>query len=63
MYYLKYHLFHEGIPKKTRKMTKRQRWMENLAKRNVERLEGELGSINIFVKDLSLKKLKLKKCE
>ena len=25
--------------------------MENLAKRNVEPLEGELGSINIFVGD------------
>ena len=47
LYFYKYHLFHEGIPKKTRKTTKRQRWMENLAKRNVERLEGELGSIDI----------------
>ena len=30
--------------------------MENLAKRNVERLEGELGSINIFVRFFPLKR-------
>ena len=43
------HRFQEGIPKKTRKITKRETWMENLASRKVERLEGSIKFLCKFV--------------